>query len=454
MNRKIKYRSIVYTTIFGAKLRNNLVCFCFLVLCFVKKIKTFAKSVVAKAYLCNDYSNVLYFYCFYNLLNMGLFDFFKKKTSGSAPITNTEQKPLQQFYLLTVDKVTKETDQAVSIYFSIPPELSTVFRYQAGQYVTLRHEINGSPVLRSYSLSSCPDTDSFFRIGVKQKLGGQLSGILTQNVAAGHQLSVFPPLGNFTVAETKASHYFLMAGGSGITPILSIAKNILYRQAATITLLYANRSWEAVMYADELRQLAEQYPQRLKVVHILDEVPTSDWQGEKGVWQEQNYVTWLRSFDKQQLSEAAYFICGPTQMMQAVESALRNGLSIPAQQVHIEYFDMSQQQQVSAKTIAPTVVSATASQGSGIALIQLQGKQYEVKVPSNETILTAALDAGLDAPFMCESGVCSSCRAKILNGKVKMRACYALSDREIAEGYILSCQAEMETDSVQLTYDI
>lgn len=454
MNRKIKYRSIVYTTIFGAKLRNNLVCFCLFLLCFVKKNKTFARSVVAKAYLCDDYFYVLYFYCFYNLLNMGLFDFFKKKTSSPVSITNAEEKSSQQFYLLRVDKVIKETAQAVSIYFSIPPELSTVFRYQAGQYVTLRYEIDGVPVLRSYSLSSCPDMDSFFRIGVKHKLGGQLSGILTQNVTAGYQLSVFPPLGNFTVAETRASHYFLMAGGSGITPILSIAKDILYRQSATITLLYANRSWEAVMYADELRQLAEQYPQRLKVVHILDETPNSNWQGEKGVWQEQNYVTWLRSFDEQQLFEAAYFICGPTPMMQSAESALKNALSIPAQQVHIEYFDMSQQQQVSTKTVASTVVSATASQGKGVALIQLQGKQYEVKVPNNETILTAALDAGLDAPFMCESGVCSSCRAKVLNGKVKMRACYALSDREIAEGYILTCQADIETDSVQITYDI
>lgn len=394
---------------------------------------------------------------------MGLFDFFRKKEvkkEKTAKLTtnntiNNTQQP--QFQELTVEKVGKETPTAVSIYFSIPPTLKAAFTYQAGQYITIRQFINGQPILRSYSLSSCPLSDDYFRIGVKEKVGGALSGTLVRQTKAGETLAVFPPLGTFTPDLSKnTKHYFLFAGGSGITPLLSIAKTVLTKKLeSTLTLIYANRNQESIMYNEELTQLEKKYKDRLDSHYILDEKPNA-WTGLTGIFKAQDYAQLLQEKYSAALANAEYFICGPEVMMQEVEQGLTQMLQIPTAKVHVEYFTMEKQPTTHQQKLAltPNLKPNTTAQNKVVATIQLDNTETEVVIPKGETVLEAVLNKGLDAPYMCEAGVCSTCRAKLESGKVQMQACHSLSKKEIAEGYILTCQAIPQTSTLRISYDI
>ena len=386
---------------------------------------------------------------------MGLFDFFKKEKPTSQPSANP---PVTGFHSLTVSQVVRETPDAISIYLTIPPNLRTTFAYKAGQYVTLRLVLDGKPVLRSYSLSSCPITDDFFRIAVKRKVGGVLSGKLVDTLKVGDRLEVFPPLGHFTPnLNSPTTAYFLYAGGSGITPLLSIAKTVLAGSpTATVTLLYANRNEEQIIYRNEWTQLLQQYSARLSVYYILD-APPANWAGGQGIFRVADYVNWLQQADKDGLAAAEHFVCGPTPLMQTVEQALQQ-LEVPPNRIHIEYFEIEKQaHEHTAAEVATTIITATKSEGTTgngtAATVVLEGKTHLVTIAKGDTILNTLLNVGLDAPFMCEAGVCSSCRAKLLSGQVQMRACYALSDKELADGYILTCQSEPQTNEIVVSYD-
>ncbi|MBK8471076.1 MAG: ferredoxin--NADP reductase [Sphingobacteriales bacterium] len=382
---------------------------------------------------------------------MGLFDLFKKKTPEAPPVPIVPQKG---FHSLTVADVVAETADAVSIYFEVPPALKELYTYRAGQYITLRLVLGGNTYLRCYSLSSCPDSDNYFRIGVKTKVGGKVSGYLVENCRKGMTIDVFTPLGSFTPPIQAAPHYALYGGGSGITPLLSIAKSVLFRHPqAQVSLLYANRNPQSIIYAQEWARLQAQYPARLRVDYILEQADGDTPHYLKGIATPADYAQWCQQYTKQSL----HFVCGPEGMMQAVRQGLADIAHVPAENIYIESFDFSQQSpdhSHSTHTSAPATNNGGDADGLGAnATITVQRKNYYIHIAPNTSILTACLDNNIDAPYMCEAGVCSSCRAKLLQGKADMQVCYALSDKEIAEGYILTCQAIPKSNDITISYD-
>lgn len=385
---------------------------------------------------------------------MSLFNIFKKKTPPPpADITPTPTR--KGFYSLQVAQVVSETTDAVSIYFDIPPHLKTVFSYQPGQYVTLRTNVNEMPYLRCYSLSSCPYSDTYFRIAVKAKKGGKVSGNLVANCRQGMQIEVFTPLGNFIPPLDTTAQFVLYGGGSGITPLLSIAKSVLYCQPdSRVTLLYANRNQTTIIYAQELAQLEAQYDSRFSVYHVLEETGT-DSHALHGIFSDKDYADWV-SRSISDADQALHFICGPEGMMQAVKRGLTDIAHIPTTNIHLESFDFSQQNTDShpPHTHSHTTAPIEGGNITTAATITLQRKKHQLNIAPDTTILTACLDSGIDAPYMCEAGVCSSCRAKLVTGKVDMQVCYALSDQEIADGFILTCQAIPKSDTIEVSYDI
>ena len=390
---------------------------------------------------------------------MGLFDFFKKKPSTEP--TQADTAANKQFYSIVVAKVVHETADAVSIYLDIPANLQTVFSYKAGQYITLRINLNNQTYLRSYSLSSCPHSNNYYRIAVKRKAGGAVSGWLVDKLQRGATLEVFPPLGNFTPSlDTFTDTYFLYAGGSGITPMLAIAKTVLSQTKSDVVLLYANRNEDQIIYQLDLIELSKEYEKRLFIYHILDE-PPAKWTGLKGIFKQADYAEFLRNtFSGIAVNRAEHYICGPTPMMHEVENALTKDLMLPPNVVHVEYFEIEKQPHENPnQTTNKNADNASQSKADKSANttelnLTIAGKKQVVMIAPNQTILSACLDAGIDAPFMCEAGVCASCKAKVISGKVSMRACYSLSDKEIKDGYILTCQSEPQTDTLQITYDV
>lgn len=393
---------------------------------------------------------------------MGLFDFLKKKTPSPAAetpaITPIKASNLQGFYELSIANVVHETADAISIYLDIPAHLQAQFQYQPGQYVTLRVDIDNTPYLRCYSISSCPYSDNYFRIAIKTKIGGKVSGYLVKNCQKGMLLDVFTPLGNFTpVLNNNTNNYILYGGGSGITPLLSIAKTLLHeKNASFITLLYANRNEASIIYDKELQVLHNQYPNRFAIHHVLDETTsTPNTQQLKGTFTAQDYANWVRNINN--FAQAEHFICGPEGMMQAVKQGLSEIARINMAQIHLESFDFSQQsQERGSQHTTAILANDITTNGDGLgtnATITINRKQHYIHIEPNNTILTACLDNGIDAPFMCEAGVCSSCRAKLVQGKATMQVCYALSDKEVAEGYILTCQAIPQSNDIEVNYD-
>ncbi len=397
---------------------------------------------------------------------MGLFDFFmgssKKDTSKNEEKAST--KPEKSFCKLPIDKIVKETDDAISVYFNVPEELREHFTYKAGQYITIRQTVNGQTVLRSYSLSSCPLNDDFLRIGIKRKPGGVLSGYLIDNLVKGQMMEVFPPLGSFTPDISQSSQtYFLYAGGSGITPIIGISKYLLHATDDTnIILHFANRTAKGIIYFDEIMALKEQFPLRFEVRFIIDEVMKDFVKNAlgidplKGIFYADDYAREIKSRFPDRFEDGSHFICGPTPMMQEVEKALHQ-LRVNAGNIFVEYFEIEKQYQPSPDL--PTITNPTPipnpkiSEGQTLAKVKLHGQVYSVVIPKGDTVLNACLDSGLDAPFMCESGVCTTCRATLVNGKVEMMACYGLNADEVGKGFILTCQSLPLTEEIEVSYD-
>ncbi|MEZ4884498.1 MAG: 2Fe-2S iron-sulfur cluster-binding protein [Chitinophagales bacterium] len=370
-----------------------------------------------------------------------------------------------QFHTLKISNIAQENRHAISVYFEIPEHLQSIFTYKAGQYITLRIRILGRFILRSYSLSSCSATDNYFRICIKRKVGGLVSGFLVDTLRKGDELEVFPPLGDFSPSQTlQPKNYFLYAAGSGITPIISILKCLLTQNTAhKITLFYTNRNQQLAIYWDELQQLQYQFGEKFVFYPIFTKA-TKNWKGLRNFYKPSDYTTFLQQNYDGQLKDSEHFICGPTAMMQTVESALLKNLGIDFNQIHVEYFDMSKQAQEMAahrkhlenaaeKLNIPAKISLDDEEVIP-AMVVLNGQPHHVPIQKRETILAACLKQDLDVPFMCESGVCTTCRASLLEGQVDMKVDYALTESEIKEGYILTCQAIPVSTSVSVNFDI
>lgn len=343
---------------------------------------------------------------------------------------------------LQIAEVVAETDDARSLVFAVPdepgdPEIPPErLRYAPGQFLTLRvpSERTGS-VARCYSLCSSPFTDDALTVTIKRTTDGYASNWLCEHARVGMRIHVLAPSGNF-VPKTLDDDFLLMAAGSGITPIMSIAKSALAEGGGQVTLLYANRDDKSVIFADALRELSAKYPDRLTVVHWLESL------------QGMPSVAALARLAAPYTGRPVY-ICGPGPFMDAARNALES-LKVPAAQVHIEVFKSLDSDPFAAVKIDDT---APGDSPPATAVVQLDGETHTVSWPRNAKLLDVLLAKGLDAPFSCREGHCGACACTLKGGKVSMEVNDVLDQQDLDDGLILACQSHPESDSVEVTYD-
>jgi ring-1,2-phenylacetyl-CoA epoxidase subunit PaaE len=352
-----------------------------------------------------------------------------------------------RFHRLAVNDLRRETADAVSMTFAIPSELAGDYSFLPGQYLTLRTTMDGEEVRRSYSICSGPD-DGELRIAVKKVDGGAFSNWAADELKRGDELEVMTPTGRFGVthAPDQARLYVGFAAGSGITPILSIIKGVLAREPKSrFFLFYGNRTTEGMLFLEELEELKDRFLERLSLFHVISgteqDVPILH-----GRLDGDKVRVLLRS-----LVPASHvdhvFICGPSGMSEDIEATCR-AIGIADEKIHVERFVS----EFGGKPRAKAVV-APGTPPKAVASLIIDGKRREVPVAEGEAILDAALRAGMDLPFACKGGMCSTCRAKLVEGEAQMEVNYSLEPWELKAGFILTCQARPCSEKVVVDYD-
>lgn len=361
---------------------------------------------------------------------------------------------MARFHSLVVSDVHRETEDAISISFTIPPELREDYAFIQGQYLTLKVQVNGDEVRRSYSICSSPLDPAEVRIAVKRVQGGRASTALVDRMQPGMTMEVMTPMGNFHTQLDPANrkHYVCFAGGSGITPILSIIWTVLrVEPLSRLTLFYGNTDGNRIIFRSKLEEFRAKYGDRLHVHHILTYGHDEDklFNGlitvEKATALTQRFV--------QDDGGTEYFICGPEPMMVNVSESLEK-LGVDKKRIHIELFTtpVVGDAKKAPETAAPQEPATL--EGMAKVKIILDGRETEIEVPAKgATILDTAEEAGLDVPYACKGAVCCTCKARIVEGKVKMDMNYALTDEEVADGYVLTCQSHPLTPRVIVDYD-
>lgn len=352
----------------------------------------------------------------------------------------TEPKlPAVTSYRLSVCEVLAETHDTCSLVLDVPAESGDQFHYRPGQFLTVRvpSDRTGS-VARCYSLSSSPYEDKSLKVTVKRVKDGYASNWICDNMRKGQELDVLSPAGVFT-PKSMQEDFILLAGGSGITPIMSILKTALHIGTGTVVLIYANRDEESVIFSEELASLARSYPDRFIVMHWLETV-----QGLPSVVQ-------LRKLASPYGSHEA-FICGPTPFMDAAEQALRE-LDIPRNRIHVERF-VSLVSNPFEATDNSDYPNDIADDGEPVSLrVELDGESYKFSWPRRKKLLDFLLEVGIDAPFSCREGACSACACQVERGEVKMLNNEVLDQDDLDEGLALACQAVPVTDDVSIRYE-
>lgn len=354
-----------------------------------------------------------------------------------------------KLHRLKVSKVVKLTNDAVAIYFAIPDDIKNIFNYVHGQFISLQVNINGKNYRREYSLCTSPYYEKDFVIASKKIGKGVVSNYLYDDLKAGDVIEVFPPNGKFYTELNPGNekYYFLIGGGSGITPLMSILKSVLHiEQKSKVVLYYGNTSGESIMFKNELLELKNKYADRFKLYFTVTE-PPEDWIDLKGMINKDDLLKIIAENFEGNGKEAEYFICGPEEMMRTVKNDLTE-MNTDQKKIHIEYFTAP----VHHEEYTPVVEEELDETKEREVKIILDGGVYKITVPPDIGILDAAINADLDPPFSCKSGICTTCRAKLYSGKVKMDEREGLSDAEIEEGYILTCQSHPLTDDVELEY--
>ncbi|PJI36702.1 1,2-phenylacetyl-CoA epoxidase subunit PaaE [Acinetobacter pseudolwoffii] len=351
---------------------------------------------------------------------------------------------MSQFIPLTIKSIQPQTEQAICIAFDLAPEQLDAFQYQPGQHLTIRHLTDDGELRRCYSI--CSDTQEDMSIAIKKIDQGQFSTWANDHLKAGDVLEVMPPQGVFFQKAAKAGgqNYLGFAAGSGITPILSIVKSVLNRQAeATFTLVYGNRSWKQTMFSEQIMDLKDRFKERLQLVNIFSrELNDSE------IFNGRINADKLQQLFQANLisAEADHcFACGPEEMMTAVETVLPTW-GIQRSKIHTERFNTGTAPRATAQQME--------SRSEERVNIILDGRELIVEVSKqDDSILDAALRAGADLPYACKGGVCATCKCKVLEGQVEMAVNYSLEEDEIQKGYVLSCQARPTTANVRLSFD-
>ena len=346
------------------------------------------------------------------------------------------------FHPLRVRRVVPETHDTTSFVFDVPDDLRDAFAYEAGQFCTFRIPLGDDELLRCYSMSSSPDVDDEFTLTVKRVAGGRVSNWLLDEVAEGDELALTLPAGVFTLRD-HPTPVVAFAGGSGITPVISVVKSALATTDRRVRLLYANRDAHSVIFRDALDDLVAQHGDRLEVVHHLDT--------------DQGFVhsDLVRAFVGDERG-ADFYLCGPAPFMDVVEDALEIA-GVPSEQVFVERFAFA----ASVRDEPPAPVAETTlvepatdiSVATETVTIVLAGRSHEVRYQGGETFLETARRAGLRAPFSCEAGSCATCMARLEVGEAKMRVNNALTPDEVDEGWVLTCQGLPTSPTAKVVYE-
>lgn len=356
---------------------------------------------------------------------------------------------MSRFHPLTVEEVRAETRDAVVLTLRPRDEDSAAFAFTQGQYLTFRRAFDGVELRRSYSICAGLD-EGRLKVGVKRVDGGAFSTWVNEGLAPGDVIEAMPPMGRFFLPldAAAARHYLGFAGGSGITPLLSIVKTVLAREPGSrFTLVYANRRISSIMFREELEDLKNAHLGRFSVVHVLEE-EAQDIDLFAGridaAKMDLLFRVWIEAADVD-----AAFICGPEPMMRTIVDGLtRNG--VPEEKIRYELFASGQQ----GRAAAPAPSRAVEAQGDCAVEITLDGVTRSFSMPRDgSAVLDAALGQNIEAPWSCRAGVCSTCRAKVLEGEVEMAKNEALEDYEIRAGYVLSCQCRPLSGVLRLSYD-
>ena len=357
---------------------------------------------------------------------------------------------MARFHALQVTDIRRDTRDAVVVTLKPDAADRATFDFIQGQYLTFRRDFDGEELRRSYSICAGKD-EGCLKVGIKRGEGGAFSTWANEELRVGDRLDVMPPMGRFftELEPEKVKSYLGFAGGSGITPVLSIIKTVLAREPkSTFTLIYANRQTSSIMFREELEDLKNSYLGRFSVLHIL-ETETQDIDLFTGRIDAEKMELLLRLWvDAEEVDTA--FICGPEPMMLTIADSLRkHGLA--DEQIRFELFASSQPGRAKARTLSQ--VAATGA-GTCEVSVTLDGSTRNFQMEKNgSSVLEAAIANSMDAPYSCKAGVCSTCRAKVIEGEVEMEVNHALEDYEVRAGYVLSCQCIPVSDKVVISYD-
>ncbi|HKY46756.1 MAG TPA: 1,2-phenylacetyl-CoA epoxidase subunit PaaE [Acidimicrobiia bacterium] len=348
------------------------------------------------------------------------------------------------FHRLRVTEVAPLTDEAVTVTFDVPGQLADDFAYRAGQHVTVRAEIDGGDVRRSYSICSNAN-DGKLRIGVKRLPGGVFSTWATSHLRSGMELEVMPPVGEFVV-DPQPRHYGAVTAGSGITPVLSLVSTTLESEpGCRWTVIFGNRSADQVMFLDELEGLKDRYPDRLHLIHVLSR--------EHGVM-----PLFTGRLDESKLDElldrvvspsapTEWFLCGPFEMVAAARTVLQ-GRGLLPDLIHDELFFAGP---LDLSSLPP---EPSPQPGTVELSVILDGRSTTTRMLPETSVLDAALRVRGELPFSCKGGMCASCKARVVEGEVRMEKNWALVDYEVAQGFILTCQSHPTSDRLTVDYDV
>ncbi|NLR93009.1 MULTISPECIES: ferredoxin--NADP reductase [Flammeovirga] len=341
-------------------------------------------------------------------------------------------------YTLKVKEVVNETADTVTIKLKQP--LFRKLKYQSGQFVSVFSSIGDKKAIRSYSMSSSPQLDATVDITVKRVEGGLVSNHLNDAIKAGDSMEIGDPMGQFLIEPDSnlERNIFLWAGGSGITPLFSMMKSILFfEKRSKVFLIYGNRNENTIIFNEQIDELKSKFEDRLEIIHVLSK-PSAAWGGFSGRIDD---VMAVNIINRLSIDKSEHFLCGPEGMMESVESALKR-FKVSSSKIFKESFVPASESGAVNVDLSTQTVS-----------IEIDGEEHDVVVNPGTMILDAGLDAGLDIPYSCQNGVCTACKGKCVSGKVEMGETSVLSEAEKQEGYVLTCISQPLTENVKITYD-
>ena len=344
---------------------------------------------------------------------------------------------MSEFYALTVSEVKKETPNSVSISFEVPENLKSKFAFKAGQYITIKYQHGGKEIRRAYSICSSPKS-GILKVAVKKVDKGAFSVYANTDLQTGDTLQVMPPTGKFLL-EPNLKNYAAFAAGSGITPVLSLIKATLEEMPqSTFLLVFGNQSIVETMFYDEILELQKQYPKRFFAEFVFSR---KEEENARFGRIDRSIVNFFLKNKYVETTYEAFYLCGPEEMIDEISATLKHN-GINSKQIHHELFSTAEKGLLVEKHDGNTSVT-----------VILDDEEETFEMPQTKSILEAALDEGLDPPYSCQGGICSTCIARLKEGKAEMRKNQILTESEIADGLILTCQAHPTTAKVVVDYD-